>query len=108
LQLSKPLYESLPWLYVLGGALLIGVSHQLHSGVLSVLLLLAGLLAVIGGAAIWLRRRDFRATRAEYWANDGPSSVDVDVDGDGAVADEDAAGKGADRAADALRGPEKP
>ena len=76
MQLSKPLYESLPWLYVLGGALLIGVSHQLHSGVLSVLLLIAGMLALIGGAAIWLRRRDFRATRAEYWANDGPASVD--------------------------------
>jgi len=99
LQLSKPLYESLPGLYVLGGALLIAVSHQLHSGALSVLLLIAGLLAVIGGAAIWLRRRDFRATRAEYWANAGPSSVD----GDGPPAD-----PGADRAADALRRPEEP
>jgi hypothetical protein len=105
LQLSKPLYESLPWLYLLGGALLIGVSHQLHSGALSVLLLIAGMLAVIGGAAIWLRRRDFRATRAEYWANDGPASVD----GDGAPAgDGAAAGEGADRAADALRRPEEP
>lgn len=99
MQLSKPLYESLPWLYVLGGALLIGASHRLHSGALSVLLLMAGMLAVIGGAAIWLRRRDFRATRAEYWAKDGPSSVDSD----GA-----AAGDGADRAADALRRPEEP
>jgi hypothetical protein len=102
LQLSKPLYESLPWLYVLGGALLIGVSHQLHSGVLSVLLLIAGLLAVIGGAAIWLRRRDFRATRAEYWANEGPANVD-----DAGTAGADG-GDGADRAADALRGPEEP
>jgi hypothetical protein len=91
LQLSKPLYESLPGLYVLGGALLIAVSHQLHSGALSVLLLIAGLLAVIGGAAIWLRRRDFRATRDEYWANDDPP-----------------ADEGADRAADALRRPEEP
>ena len=99
MQLSKPLYESLPGLYVLGGALLIAVSHQLHSGALSVLLLIAGLLAVIGGAAIWLRRRDFRATRAEYWANDEPSGVE----GDGAAARDSA-----DRAADALRGPEKP
>ena len=99
MQLSKPLYESLPWLYVLAGALLIGVSHQLHSGVLSVLLLLAGLMAVIGGAAIWLRRRDFRATRAEYWANDGPASVD----GEGTTGPDSA-----DRAADALRGPEEP
>ena len=99
MQLSKPLYESLPGLYVLGGALLIGVSYQLHSGVLSVLLLIAGVLWVVGGAAIWLRRRDFRATRDEYWANDGPASVD----GDGAPARDDA-----DRAADGLRGPEEP
>jgi hypothetical protein len=99
LQLSKPLYESLPWLYLLGGALLIGISHQLHSGVLSMLLLVAGVLALIGGAAIWLRRRDFRATRAEYWANDGSASVD----GEGTTGRD-----GADRAADALRGPEEP
>ncbi|HEX2790052.1 MAG TPA: hypothetical protein VHN17_06455 [Steroidobacteraceae bacterium] len=99
MQLSKPLYESLPWLYALGGALLIAASHQLHSGALSVLLLIAGTLAVIGGAAIWLRRRDFRATRAEYWANDGQSDVDVDAA---------AAGDGAKRAADALRAPEEP
>ena len=99
MQLSKPLYESLPWLYLLGGALLIGVSHQLHSGVLSMLLLVAGMLALIGGAAIWLRRRDFRATRAEYWANDGAASVD----GEGTTGRDSA-----DRAADALRGPEEP
>ncbi|HEY4881066.1 MAG TPA: hypothetical protein VIH80_02710 [Steroidobacteraceae bacterium] len=100
MQLSKPLYESLPGLYVVGGALLIGVSHQLHSGVLSMLLLIAGMLALIGGAAIWLRRRDFRATRAEYWSNDGPASVD----GEGTTGRDSA-----DRAAaDALRGPEEP
>ena len=99
MQLSKPLYESLPGLYVLGGALLIFVSHQLHSGVLSMLLLIAGMLALIGGAAIWLRRRDFRATRAEYWANEPPAGVD----GEGTAGRDSA-----DRAADALRGPEEP
>jgi hypothetical protein len=104
LQLSKPLYESLPWLYLLGGALLIGVSHQLRSGVLSMLLLIAGLLALIGGAAIWLRRRDFRATSAEYWANDRPPGADDN----GAAVDDSAASDSADRAADALRRPEKP
>jgi hypothetical protein len=78
LQLSKPIYESLPWVYALGGAVLIAISHQLHSGVLSVLLLLAGALALVGGAAIWLRRRDFRATRAEYWSHDGQAGIDAD------------------------------
>jgi hypothetical protein len=78
LQLSKPIYESLPWLYGLGGGLLLAISHQLHSGVLSGLLLLAGALALVGGAAIWLRRRDFRATRAEYWSHDAQPGIDVD------------------------------
>ena len=102
MRLSKPVYESLPWGYALGGAALITISHRLHSGLLASLLLLGGVLAVVGGAAIWLRRRDFRATRAEYWANNGPSSVDGEPPGDSA------AGDGADRAADALRRPEEP
>jgi hypothetical protein len=78
LQLSKPVYESLPWVYALVGALLIAISYQLHSGVVSLLLLIAGLLGLVGGAAVWLRRRDFRATHAEYWSHDGQSSIDVD------------------------------
>jgi hypothetical protein len=78
LQFSKPVYERLPWLYALGGAALIAISYQLHSGLLSALLLLAGVLALVGGAAIWLRRRDYRATRAEYWSQQGRPGGDVD------------------------------
>jgi hypothetical protein len=99
LQLSKPVYESLPWLYALAGGLLIAASYQLHSGVLSVLLLIAGTLGLVGGAAVWLRRRDFRATHAEYWSHDGQSSVD---------GDDEASRRSADRAADATRRPEEP
>ena len=77
-QFSTPVYESLPWAYALGGVLLIAISYQLHSGILSVLLLLAGILGLVGGAAIWLRRRDFRATRAEYWARQRQVGDDVD------------------------------
>ncbi|HEY1723801.1 MAG TPA: hypothetical protein VGF89_00120 [Steroidobacteraceae bacterium] len=78
MRIPTPLYESLPWLYALAGALLIVGSHELHSGALSLLLLLAGALGLIGGAAIWLRRRDFRATRAEYWSNDGQPRIGGD------------------------------
>jgi len=83
LQLSKPVYESLPWGYALGGAALIAISHRLHSGLLAALLLVAGVLALVAGAAIWLRRRDFRTTRAEYWSRDGQSQLEaphVDAD----------------------------
>jgi hypothetical protein len=78
LQLSKPLYESLPWAYALAGAVLIAISYRLHSGVLSLLLLIAGTLGLVGGAAVWLRRRDFRATHAEYWSHEGQPRIDVD------------------------------
>ncbi len=78
MQLSKPLYESLPWAYALAGAVLIAISYRLHSGVLSLLLLIAGTLGLVGGAAVWLRRRDFRATHAEYWSHEGQSRIDVD------------------------------
>jgi hypothetical protein len=88
LQLPKPIYESLPWAYALAGAALIAISHELHSGALSLLLLIAGVLGLVGGAAVWLRRRDFRATRAEYWSQQGQPGIDVDVDVDVDVDDE--------------------
>jgi hypothetical protein len=99
LQFSKPIYESLPWLYALAGAVLIAVSYQLHSGVLSVLLLIAGTLGLVGGAAIWLRRRDFRATHAEYWSHHGQTNVD---------GEDEPSRYRADRAASAFRSPEEP
>ncbi len=90
MQLSKPVYESLPWAYALGGAALIAISHRLHSGWLAALLLLLGMLGMVAGAAIALRRRDFRATRAEYWSQDVQPHIDAphidtpQVDGDDA------------------------
>jgi hypothetical protein len=80
LQLPKPIYESLPWAYALASAVLIAISHELHSGAVSLVLLLAGVLGLVGAAAVWLRRRDFRATRAEYWSQQGQPGIDVDVD----------------------------
>jgi hypothetical protein len=67
MRIANPLYESLPALYVLVGGLLLFGSYRLHSGAVSMLLLIAGVLGLIGGVAVWLRRRDFRAANAEYW-----------------------------------------
>ena len=99
MHLPKPVYESLPWLYVLGGAVLIAASHRLHSGVLSALLLIAGALGLVGGAAVWLRRRDFRTTHAEYGLQDEPSGID---------GVERTSGGSAGSAADAVGRPEEP
>jgi hypothetical protein len=76
LRLSNPIYESLPALYVLVGGVLLYGSYRLHSGVLCVLLLIAGAMGVIFGIMIWLRRRDFRAAHAEYWSHRDQSDGD--------------------------------
>ncbi|MGH8255571.1 MAG: hypothetical protein ACRET0_05100 [Steroidobacteraceae bacterium] len=69
-RLSKPLYESLPWLYAVGGALALGAGYRLRSGVLSSAISLAGLGGIIAGAAVWLRRRGYRAGSADYRRDD--------------------------------------
>jgi LPXTG-motif cell wall-anchored protein len=79
MRLSRPFYESLPVLYVLAGVVLLGVSYHLHTGSISVLLMIVGVLSLIGGAAIWLRRRDFRAADAQYPSRSGDASGDDDA-----------------------------
>jgi len=68
MRLANPIYESLPAVYMLAGSVLLFVSYRLHTGTLSVLSMIAGGIGLVGGIAIWLRRRDFRATDAEYWS----------------------------------------
>jgi hypothetical protein len=64
---SRPLYESLPWLYVCGGltALVASYTLQRHP-MMSVLAGGAGIAAVLWGIVIWLRRRDYRDMRERY------------------------------------------
>jgi hypothetical protein len=78
MRIANPLYESLPVVYVLTGAALLYGSYRLHSGPLSVLMMIAGAFGAIAGVAVWLRRRDFRAVNAEYWSRHDPSESDED------------------------------
>jgi len=64
--LPKPLYEALPWLYGLGGVLSLAGSYRLTNTVASGLLALVGVLAVLAGLVLALRRRDFRLRKSEY------------------------------------------
>jgi hypothetical protein len=64
--LSKPLYESLPWLYALAGLFGLAVGYRLQEGWWSHLFSLAGIGGVTLGIVIGLRRRDYRARRAQY------------------------------------------
>lgn len=66
-QFSRPVYEGLPWLYITCGLLILGGSYLLAAhGVVSLLAGIAGLLFVLGGVVVLLRRRDYRELRSQY------------------------------------------
>ena len=65
-RLSRPLYEGLPWIYVAGGAVALAGSYFCPFRPASITISLLGLLAVLGGVVVLLRRRDYRAMRSEY------------------------------------------
>jgi hypothetical protein len=72
-KLSHPVYEGLPWAYLLGGLAALIVSYWQSSAALSLLLGLPGLLAVLAGVVVLLRRRGYRRLRAQY---DAPEALD--------------------------------
>lgn len=72
-RLSRPVYEGLPWFYIVCGLAALVGSYFLPSGALSLIVGLAGLGAVLGGVVILLRRKDYRQLRSEYGA---PNALD--------------------------------
>jgi membrane associated rhomboid family serine protease len=64
---SRPVYEGLPWVYITCGLLALLGSYLLAArGLLSLAVGLAGLLSLLSGIVVLLRRRDYRALRARY------------------------------------------
>lgn len=68
-RLSRPLYEALPWLYLLGGVAALVASYFHPSRWMSLLLGLPGFVATMGGIVVILRRRDFRQMQANNYLN---------------------------------------
>jgi len=64
---SRPVYEGLPWVYIICGLTALVASYLIAArGVLSLLVGLLGLACVVGGFVLLLRRRDYRALRSQY------------------------------------------
>ncbi len=79
MHLSRPVYEGLPWLYIGAGVAALGVSYVIgDSHVLSLLVGLAGLIALLGGVVVLLRRRDYRHLRSQYGQPDLTQRPDQD------------------------------
>ena len=67
MQFSRPIYEGLPWFYIICGLAVLGGSYLLAAhGILSLLVGLVGFLLLLGGVVLVLRRRDYRALRSQY------------------------------------------
>ncbi len=70
--LSRPVYEFLPYSYMLLGLVALGVSFTEFAASWSTLLLVLGGVLLVLGLVLWLKRRDYRTAQSEY----DPRSLD--------------------------------
>ena len=68
MRLSKPVYESLPYAYMGFGSGALAGSFYLRSSGWSNVMIVIGLLAVVGGLVLVLKRRDYRLQKRRYGA----------------------------------------
>jgi disulfide bond formation protein DsbB len=69
MRLSRPLYESLPLLYVMIGVGAIVIAYFEPSRIRSIVAFVIGLLAAIAALTIFLHRQDRRELSREYPAD---------------------------------------
>ena len=72
--LSKPLYESLPYYYVVVGAVMLALSLYLDYWYWPTIFAGIGLTGVIAGLVVWLRRRGYRQSRSRRALDDSSNS----------------------------------
>lgn len=63
---SRRVYESLPGAYAVLGATLLWLSYHFRAQWWSTAGALAGLVGLVAGLMIWMHRRDYRSTGADY------------------------------------------
>lgn len=59
---SRPIYESLPYLYMFAGALSLGASMYLNHGYWPTVCFITGVACLVAGLVVFLKRRDYRVT----------------------------------------------
>lgn len=64
--ISRPVYEILPYLYMLLGAGLLVAAWLVQLQVWPSIFLAIGALSLMAGLVLWLRRKDYRTKQAEY------------------------------------------
>ena len=64
--LSKPLYESLPFYYIAVGIVALFAALYVNYWYWPIICTIFGLVSLVGGLAIWLKRRDYRASRSRF------------------------------------------
>jgi len=62
--LSKRIYESLPYYYMALGTLAIVASFGVNAGHWPDIFAGVGVLGLVGGLVLWLKRRDYRRSRS--------------------------------------------
>lgn len=62
--LPKPLYEGLPYYYIGFGLVALGTAFLVDDWRLPEICGAAGLVSLVAGLVIWLRRRDYRTSRS--------------------------------------------
>jgi hypothetical protein len=64
--LARPIYEFLPYLYMLVGLGLLAAAWFIEMSTLPSVFMLVGVLSIMAGLVLWLRRRDYRTRQSEY------------------------------------------
>jgi hypothetical protein len=64
--IARPVYELLPYLYMVVGAGMLTVAWFLKVETIPGVLLVVGSLSMLAGIVLWLRRKDYRTRQAEY------------------------------------------
>ena len=59
---SRPIYESLPYLYMLAGAVSLAASLYINHWYWPTICFVTGLICLVAGLVVLLKRRDYRET----------------------------------------------